>query len=88
MKNGISRRESHAVITKVRGRRKTRSEETWKDIRNGDGGSEFEAKEEGRLLRGTAASKRAFNAKAAVKPAVSTNVRNINLREVKPAYTS
>lgn len=49
---------------------------------------EFETKEEGRLQQGTAASGRAFNAKAAVKPAVSTNVRNINLRGLKPAYIS
>lgn len=30
---------------------------------------------------------RAFSAKAAVKPAVSTNVRNIYLHELNPAYT-
>lgn len=36
---------------------------------------------------GTAVCERAFNAKAAVKPAVSTNVRNIYLHELNPAYT-
>lgn len=29
-----------------------------------------------------------FNRKAAVKPAVSTNVRNINLHGLKPTYIS
>lgn len=36
---------------------------------------------------GTAVCERAFIAKAAVKPAVSTNVRNIYLHELNPAYT-
>jgi len=36
---------------------------------------------------GTTVCERAFSAKAAVKPAVSTNVRNIYLHELNPAYT-
>lgn len=35
----------------------------------------------------TAICERAFSARAAVKPAVSTNVRNIYLHELNPAYT-
>lgn len=36
---------------------------------------------------GIAVCEQAFSAKAAVKPAVSTNVRNIYLHELNPAYT-
>lgn len=39
------------------------------------------------LVTEKAACERAFNAKAAVKPAVSTNVRNIYLHELNPVYT-
>lgn len=88
--NGISRRVNRIGVTiKERGKKKK-----WGRRKHRRGwrmemeGSEFETKEEGRVLQGTAASNRAFNAKAALKPAVSTNVRNINLRELKPAYTS
>jgi len=45
--------------------------------RNGSGG-------EGGTCR---MRERAFSARAAVKPAVSTNVRNIYLHELNPAYT-
>lgn len=41
----------------------------------------------GSRKEGTAVCERAFSAKAAVKPAVSTNVRNIYLHELNPAYT-
>lgn len=44
----------------------------------------MEAREEGMAV---CESGRAFSAKAAVKPAVSTNVRNIYLHELNPAYT-
>lgn len=50
----------------------------------------IEAREGGRYRREDRrpyASGRAFSAKAAVKPAVSTNVRNIYLHELNPAYT-
>lgn len=46
------------------------------------GGMSFRDKSEKRK-----ASVLAFSAKAVVKPAVSTNVRNIYLHEVNPAYT-
>lgn len=66
-----------SVTTKEHERRETR-----------EGDTEWRWRAQNSKRKKGTASRRAFNAKAAVKPAVSTNVRNINLRELKPAYTS